>query len=61
MQENNEKPIIKYYRVEKTDNYTAQLVSIEIQGRRVGKKTVLFESTPSVIYARWAQLLKVGM
>lgn len=56
MEPDDKIPTITYYRMEPVDTMTARLVSIELTGRRVGKKTVIVESTPSIVRAHWARL-----
>ena len=48
----------KWYRVELIDHQTAHLLCLEVTGRRVGKKTVLMESTPFVVMANWRALVE---
>ena len=48
--------VTQWYRMIPVDRHTWQLWRIELVGRRIGKKRLLMESSPSVIKANWRAL-----
>lgn len=47
-----------YYTIKKVDNYTAQLIKIVIDGRKISHRKVIMESTPTIIRANWNTLAR---
>ena len=48
----------KWYRIELVGSDTAHLYSLEVTGRKIGKKRLLLESTPLIVYANWRALVQ---
>ncbi len=46
----------KWYRMEIMDHNTAHLYSLEVTGRKVGRKRLIMESTPFIVFANWRAL-----
>jgi hypothetical protein len=46
----------KWYRVQMVNGDTAHLYSLEVTGRKIGKKRLLLESTPHIVFANWRAL-----